>query len=104
MTVGSTPPPPPPAGGGGAGARGRAASHSGASPSGRAELAELAGALEGWGGPPGAAERALAARMVVYRRPVTHRAHDEAELAALVLEVMAEQLARMYGRDPEDLL
>ncbi|MGC5583288.1 metallopeptidase family protein [Ornithinimicrobium sp. W1679] len=50
------------------------------------------------------AERNLAARLVVYRRPVTHRAHDEPELAALVHEVMAEQLARMYGRDPEDLL
>ena len=55
------PPPPPPPGGGGGGARGRASSHSGAAPSGRAELAELAGALEGWGGPPGAAGRALAA-------------------------------------------
>lgn len=49
-------------------------------------------------------ERGLPARLVIYRRPVTARAHDEAELAALVGEVVTEQVARMLGRDPEDLL
>jgi predicted Zn-dependent protease with MMP-like domain len=50
------------------------------------------------------AERGLPARLVIYRRPVTQRAHDEGELAALVSEVVTEQVARMLGRDPEDLL
>ncbi|PZU41969.1 MAG: peptidase [Arsenicicoccus sp.] len=50
------------------------------------------------------AERGMPARLVVYRRPVEHRAGDEAELAALVTEVVVEQVARMLGRDPEDLL
>lgn len=50
------------------------------------------------------AEKGVPARLVVYRRPVEHRAGDEAELAALVTEVVVEQVARMLGRDPEDLL
>lgn len=50
------------------------------------------------------AERGLPARLVIYRRPITQRAHDEVELAALVGEVVTEQVARMLGRDPEDLL
>ncbi|WP_134772673.1 metallopeptidase family protein [Ornithinimicrobium flavum] len=50
------------------------------------------------------AERGLPARLVIYRRPVMQRAHDESELAALVSEVVTEQVARMLGRDPEDLL
>lgn len=49
------------------------------------------------------AERALPARLVLYRRPIEQRAHDDAELAAIVYEVVAEQVARMLGRDPEDL-
>lgn len=49
------------------------------------------------------AERTLPARLVLYRRPIVQRAHDDAELAAIVYEVMAEQVARMLGRDPEDL-
>jgi predicted Zn-dependent protease with MMP-like domain len=49
------------------------------------------------------AERTAPARLVVYRRPITQRAADDAELAAIVYEVMAEQVARMLGRDPDDL-
>lgn len=50
------------------------------------------------------AERGVPARLVLYRRPIMHRAHDQAELAALVSEVVTEQVARMLGRDPEELL
>jgi predicted Zn-dependent protease with MMP-like domain len=50
------------------------------------------------------AERGHPARLVIYRRPITQRVHDEGELAALVSEVVTEQVARMLGRDPEDLL
>lgn len=50
------------------------------------------------------AERGVPARLVLYRQPISQRAHDEVELAALVREVVTEQVARMLGRDPEDLL
>lgn len=50
------------------------------------------------------AERGLRARLVLYRRPIAQRSHDEVELAALIHEVVVEQVARMLGRDPEDLL
>ena len=49
------------------------------------------------------AERSLPARLVVYRRPITQRAADGTEMAGIVYEVMAEQVARMLGRDPDDL-
>lgn len=49
------------------------------------------------------AERNLPARLVIYRRPITQRATDDADLAAVIYEVVAEQVARMLGRDPEDL-
>lgn len=49
-------------------------------------------------------ERNLPARLVVYRRPITQRALDDADLAAVVHEVLAEQIARMLGRDPDDLV
>ncbi|WP_299517814.1 metallopeptidase family protein [uncultured Serinicoccus sp.] len=50
------------------------------------------------------AERGVPARLVVYRRPVEHRAVDESELASLVSEVVVEQVARMLGKDPDDLV
>lgn len=50
------------------------------------------------------AQRGVPARLVIYRRPISHRAPDESELAALVNEVVTEQVARMLGRDPEELL
>lgn len=49
------------------------------------------------------AERGLPARLVLYRRPIVQRADDEDDLAGLVGEVVTEQVARMLGRDPEDL-
>ena len=42
---------------------------------------------------------ALAARIVVYRRPVEERAHDRDDLAELVRTVVVEQVAHMLGRD-----
>lgn len=49
------------------------------------------------------AERSLPARLVLYRQPIVHRAPEPGDLAALVAEVVTEQVARMLGRDPEDL-
>lgn len=48
------------------------------------------------------AEGSLPARVVVYRRPVEMRAPGE-DLASLVHEVLAEQVASMLGMNPEDL-
>ncbi|WP_238348543.1 metallopeptidase family protein [Ornithinimicrobium pratense] len=49
------------------------------------------------------AERSMPARLVLYRRPIVQRAQEPEELAALVSEVVTEQVARMLGRDPDDL-
>lgn len=49
------------------------------------------------------AERGLPARLVLYRRPIVQRADEETDLGALVSEVVTEQVARMLGRDPDDL-
>ena len=43
------------------------------------------------------------ARIVIYRRPVTTRAHGDADLAALVAEVVPEQVAALLGVQPGDL-
>lgn len=48
------------------------------------------------------AEGTLPARVVVYRRPVEMRALEE-DVAGLVHEVLAEQVASMLGINPEDL-
>ena len=45
----------------------------------------------------------LPARVVIYRRPVTFRARDRAELAELVQRVVVEQVALMLGRRPEEI-
>jgi predicted Zn-dependent protease with MMP-like domain len=50
------------------------------------------------------AEGNVPARVVLYRRPLETRAVGGAELATLVHEVLAEQVAAMLGQDPEDLL
>lgn len=42
-------------------------------------------------------------RVVVYRRPVEARAHDEQDLADLVREVVTEQVAALLGVPPEEL-
>lgn len=48
-------------------------------------------------------ERGAKARMVIYRRPVESRATSPLEVAAIVQEVVIEQLSAMLGIDPEDL-
>lgn len=50
------------------------------------------------------AEPGLPARVVLYRRPVETRARSAAELAVLVHEVLAEQVASLTGSDPDDLV
>lgn len=45
----------------------------------------------------------VAARIVVYRRPLATRAHDAGELAELVGMVLAEQAAEMLGVHPRDV-
>lgn len=49
------------------------------------------------------AEPGRPARIVVYRRPVQARAEGEDELAALVADVVVEEVARLLGMDPEDV-
>ncbi|MGQ0632836.1 MAG: metallopeptidase family protein [Sporichthyaceae bacterium] len=41
------------------------------------------------------------ARVVIYRRPVEARAHGRAERAALVQDIVVEQVAQLLGLDPE---
>lgn len=43
------------------------------------------------------------ARLVLYRRPLEHRAEDLRDLGALVLTVVVEQVADHLGVRPEDL-
>ncbi len=43
-------------------------------------------------------------RVVVYRRPLETRVQDDRELAAMIAEVLAEQVAAMLGIEPEELL
>ena len=50
-----------------------------------------------------AAQGKMHPRIVVYRRPVETRATDARELAALVNDVVVEQVASMLGVDPRDL-
>lgn len=42
-------------------------------------------------------------RVVLFRRPLEQRAESRAELAALVLVVLVEQVAEMLGRPPEEI-
>lgn len=41
------------------------------------------------------------ARIVVYRRPAQARAEGDEELAALVFDVVVEEVANLFGVDPE---
>jgi predicted Zn-dependent protease with MMP-like domain len=50
-----------------------------------------------------AAQGRMPARIVVYRRPVETRAADPRELAALINDVVVEQVASMLGVDPREL-
>lgn len=49
------------------------------------------------------AEAGQPARVVVYRRPVEVRTHDEDDLADLVRDVVVEQVAHLLARSPEDI-
>lgn len=60
--------------------------------SGRVPLASL---VRGSGSTP--------ARIVLFRRPVEHRATTRAELEGLVLTVLVEQVAELLGLAPEDV-
>ena len=42
-------------------------------------------------------------RLVVFRRPIELRATAEADLAALVLTVVVEQVAELLGRPPQEI-
>ena len=42
-------------------------------------------------------------RIVLFRRPIELRADGRSELAGLVREILAEQVADLLGRDPDDL-
>ena len=42
-------------------------------------------------------------RIVLFRRPVEHRAATAAELEGLVLTVLVEQVAELLGLSPEDV-
>lgn len=50
------------------------------------------------------AEGTLPARVVLYRRPLETRAASGGELATMIHEVLAEQVASLLGTDPDDLL
>ncbi|WP_037580842.1 metallopeptidase family protein [Phaeacidiphilus oryzae] len=73
----------------------------------------LARALGGWGAEEEPDEVPLArtvparrgepVRIVVYRRPVEIRARGREERAALVHDVVVEQVAELLGKDPEDV-
>lgn len=42
-------------------------------------------------------------RLVVFRRPLEHRAADRMELEAMVLTVVVEQVAELLGIDPSQV-
>lgn len=50
-----------------------------------------------------AAQGKMPARIVLYRRPVETRTTDAHELAALINDVVVEQVAALLGVDPRDL-
>jgi predicted Zn-dependent protease with MMP-like domain len=50
-----------------------------------------------------AAQGKMPARIVVYRRPVETRTNDSRELAALINDVIVEQVASLLGVDPHEL-
>ena len=50
-----------------------------------------------------AAAAATPTRLVLFRRPIEHRCETRADLEALVLTVVVEQVAELLGIDPEDV-
>ncbi|HET6699863.1 MAG TPA: metallopeptidase family protein [Nocardioidaceae bacterium] len=59
------------------------------------ESVPLASLVRGSGGDP--------TRLVLFRRPIELRCDDRAELAALVLTVLVEQVSELLGRSPEEI-
>ena len=55
----------------------------------------LSSLLRGSGGQP--------TRLVLFRRPIEHRSETRADLEALVLTVLVEQVAELLGVDPADV-
>lgn len=55
----------------------------------------LSSLLRGSGGKP--------TRLVLFRRPIEHRCETRADLEALVLTVLVEQVAELLGVDPGDV-
>jgi len=49
------------------------------------------------------ARRGRSAQVVVYRLPVLQRARGRTETAALVLDVLVEEVADLLGRDPDEI-
>ena len=59
------------------------------------ETVPLASLVRGHGAEP--------SRLVVFRRPIEHRCETRADLEAMVLTVLVEQVAELLGIDPEDV-
>jgi len=47
--------------------------------------------------------RGRVARVVVYRLPLAHRAREPAELAALLMDVLVDEVAALLGHDPDSV-
>ena len=59
------------------------------------ETVPLASLVRGHGAEP--------TRLVVFRRPIEHRCESRADLEAMVLTVLVEQIAELLGIDAEDV-
>lgn len=59
------------------------------------EIVPLASLVRGHGAEP--------TRLVVFRRPIEHRCETRADLEAMVLTVLVEQVAELLGIDAEDV-
>ncbi|WP_224766135.1 metallopeptidase family protein [Nocardioides campestrisoli] len=59
------------------------------------EPVPLSSLIRGSGGSP--------TRVVIFRRPVEHRAEDREQLRSLVLTVLVEQVAELLGRSPDEV-
>lgn len=59
------------------------------------ETVPLSSLVRGTGGDP--------TRLVLFRRPIEHRCESRAELEAMVLTLVVEQVAELLGLPPEDV-
>jgi len=59
------------------------------------ETVPLSSLIRGTGGNP--------ARLVLFRRPIEHRCETRADLDALVLTVIVEQVAELLGLPPDEI-